>query len=85
MTTTDPIQEPQPNPFHQGLLRLSYRKVFMGKQNGKALQYVALTVNSRLLHTPDMNEQDAVTICRLFNETVVRNVARRRKEKVRQA
>jgi hypothetical protein len=61
--------------FHDGTRRLSYRKSFIHR----GVQHVGLCVGGRFLGTADMKETDAEVVCRLFNESVVRRLAGRRK------
>lgn len=67
--------------FRKGLIRLSCQRTFTDKQNGRVIQYAGLYAGGRLLSTGDLVEEDAEVVARLFNESVLRRLAAKRKKK----
>jgi len=65
--------------FRKGRARLSCRKTFLEKRDGQVVQYAGLYAGGRLLSMGDMLAVDAEVIVKLFNESVVRRLARRKK------
>lgn len=68
-------------PFRQGLIRLSCRKTFTHNAHGTPVQYAGLCAQGKLLGTGDLVETDAKVICEIFNEGVLRRLAKRMKER----